>query len=99
MKLSKDEVLHIAELARLGLSDSEVERFREQLSDILTYAERLQSVDLSAIPPTAHAQFAGGLQNVMREDIARPSYPVAAILANAPRAAADCFQVPPVLDS
>ena len=50
MKLSKDEVLHIAELARLGLSDSEVERFREQLSDILTYAERLQSVDLSAIP-------------------------------------------------
>jgi aspartyl-tRNA(Asn)/glutamyl-tRNA(Gln) amidotransferase subunit C len=95
MKLTRDEVLHIAELARLGLSDAEVERYQEQLSDILTYAERLQQVDLSAISPSASAQ---ALTNVLRADEVADSFPRDAILANAPRAIEGCFEVPPVLE-
>jgi aspartyl-tRNA(Asn)/glutamyl-tRNA(Gln) amidotransferase subunit C len=96
MKLTRDDVLHIAELARLGLSDDEVARFQEQLSDILSYAERLQQVDLSAISPTARAQ---ATQTVWRADVVVPSFPRAAILANAPQAAEGCFKVPPVLEA
>jgi aspartyl-tRNA(Asn)/glutamyl-tRNA(Gln) amidotransferase subunit C len=95
MKLTREEVLHVAELARLGLSDAEVARFQEQLSDILTYADRLQQVDLSHIPPSARVQ---DLQTVLRDDEVRPSFPREAILANAPQAAEGCFRVPPVLD-
>ena len=95
MKLTRDEVLHIAELARLGLSDAEVERFREQLSDILSHAERLQAVDLSGVSPAARVQ---SLQSVLREDEPAPSFPREAMLANAPQAAEGCFRVPPVLE-
>jgi aspartyl-tRNA(Asn)/glutamyl-tRNA(Gln) amidotransferase subunit C len=95
MKLTRDEVLHIAELARLGLSEGEVERYREQLSDILSYAERLQQIDLSGISPSARVQ---NLQNVLREDVVIPSFPRDAILANAPQAAEGCFKVPAVLE-
>lgn len=95
MKLTRDEVLHIAHLARLGLSDAELERFQEQLSDILSHAERLQAVDLSGISPTARVQ---NLQSVLRPDEPRPPYPRETILANAPQAAEGCFQVPPVLE-
>ena len=95
MKLTREEVLHIAELARLGLSESEVVRFQDQLSDILSYADRLQQVDLSAISPSARVQV---LQTVLRDDEVRPSFPRDAILANAPQAADGCFRVPPVLE-
>ncbi|TMC60949.1 MAG: Asp-tRNA(Asn)/Glu-tRNA(Gln) amidotransferase subunit GatC [Chloroflexi bacterium] len=95
MKLTREEVLHIAELARLGLSESEVVRFQEQLSDILTYADRLQQVDLSHISPSARVQ---ALQTVLRSDEVRPSFPRELILANAPQAAEGSFRVPPVLE-
>jgi aspartyl-tRNA(Asn)/glutamyl-tRNA(Gln) amidotransferase subunit C len=95
MKLTRDEVLHIAELARLGLSDAEVERFREQLSDILSYADRLQQADLSNISPSARVQ---NLQSVLRDDEVIPSFPRETIIANAPQAAEGCFKVPPVLE-
>ncbi len=95
MKLTRDEVLHIAELARLGLSDAEVGRFQEQLSEILSHADRLQQVDLSAISPTARVL---DLQNVLRADEIVPSFPREAIIANAPQVAEGCFKVPPVLE-
>lgn len=95
MKLTRADVLHIAELARLGLSDSEVVRFQEQLSDILTHADRLQQVDLSHISPSARVQ---NLQSVLRDDEVRPSFPREAMLANAPQTAEGCFRVPPVLE-
>ncbi len=95
MKLTRDEVLHIAELARLGLSDAEVERFREQLSDILSHAERLQQADLSGVSPAARVQ---SLQSVLRDDEPAPSFAREAMLANAPQAAEGCFRVPPVLE-
>jgi aspartyl-tRNA(Asn)/glutamyl-tRNA(Gln) amidotransferase subunit C len=95
MKLSREEVLHIALLARLGLTESEVDRFREQLSNILENFEILQQVDTSGIPPTAQPI---PLQNVMKRDEAIPSLPQSQILANAPRKEGDFFRVRAVLE-
>ncbi len=95
MPLDLATVVHIAELARLGLTETEKARFAEQLSAILDYAASLQSLDTSAIPPTASVV---GLENVMRDDVARPSLTQEDVLANAPRVAAGQFQVPAILD-
>lgn len=95
MPLDVATVEQVAELAKLGLTDDEKARFTEQLSAILDYAARLQTVDTSAIPATATM---GGLENVMRPDEARPSLSQADVLANAPRSQAGQFQVPAILD-
>ena len=95
MKLSREEVQHIAELARLALSEEEEALYQEQLSDILEYFERLQELDTEAIPPTATVL---PLRSVMRADEARPSSPRDDILANAPAVENGCFRVPAVLD-
>jgi len=95
MKLSREEVLHIARLARLGLTEAEVDRLSEQLSNILENFEILQKVDTGDVPPTAQAI---ALQNVMRDDEVAPSLPADEILANAPRREGDCFRVRPVLE-
>jgi len=94
-KLSLEQVEHIAELAKLRLTDKEKERFREQLSDILAYAELLQALDTEAIPPTATVL---PLRTVLRPDVPQPSMPREDILANAPAAQDGCFVVPAVLD-
>jgi aspartyl-tRNA(Asn)/glutamyl-tRNA(Gln) amidotransferase subunit C len=96
MKLSPEAVEHVAQLAQLALSEQEQELFREQLSSILAYAERLQELDTEAIPPTATVL---PLENVMREDEAQPSLPLADVLANAPEVEDDCFRVPVVLET
>ncbi len=96
MRLSPAEVEHVAELARLALSDQEKELFREQLSSILEYVERLQQLDTGAIPPTATVL---SLENVLRDDEVQPSLPLADVLANAPDVEADCFRVPVVLET
>jgi aspartyl-tRNA(Asn)/glutamyl-tRNA(Gln) amidotransferase subunit C len=95
MKLTLAQVEHIAELARLALSDAEKALYQEQLSAILEYAERLQAVDTSAIPPTATVL---PLRSVMRADEPRDSMSREDVLANAPRAEAGCFRVQAVLD-
>jgi len=95
MKLSREEVLHIARLARLGLTDAEVDKLGEQLSNILENFEILQQVDTSGVPPTAQSI---DLQNVMRRDEIAPSLPPEDILANAPRKEGDCFRVRAVLE-
>ncbi|MCG2767156.1 MAG: Asp-tRNA(Asn)/Glu-tRNA(Gln) amidotransferase subunit GatC [Anaerolineae bacterium] len=95
MKLSHEEVRHIAELAKLGINDEEVEQFSEQLSAILEYAEVINRLDTDAIPPTAQVI---ELRNVMRDDEPRPSSPVEEILANAPRRGDDRFQVQAILE-
>jgi len=95
MKLTLAQVEHIAELAKLALSDDEKSRYQEQLSAILEYAERLQAVDTSAIPPTATVL---PLRTVMRADEPRDSMSREDVLANAPQAEADCFRVQAVLD-
>jgi aspartyl-tRNA(Asn)/glutamyl-tRNA(Gln) amidotransferase subunit C len=96
MKLSREEVLHIALLARLGLTKAEVNRLREQLSNILENFEVLQQVDTTDVPPTAQAI---PLQNVMRDDDeVIPSLPQSQILANAPRREENFFRVKAVLE-
>lgn len=95
MPLSLAEVEHVAELARLGLTDDEKALFRGQLSAILDYAAVLQGVDTSAIPPTATVL---PLRSVMRDDVARPSLPVDEVLANAPARAGGSFEVRVILE-
>jgi aspartyl-tRNA(Asn)/glutamyl-tRNA(Gln) amidotransferase subunit C len=95
MSLTRVEVQHIAELAKLDLTTEEEARYQEQLSAILDYAARLNSLDTEAIPPTATVL---PLRSIMREDVARPSTPVEQILANAPARSDDAFEVSAVLD-
>jgi aspartyl-tRNA(Asn)/glutamyl-tRNA(Gln) amidotransferase subunit C len=95
MKLSREEVLHIALLARLGLTETEVSRLSEQLSNILENFEVLQQVDISGIPPTAQSI---ALQNIMKDDEAANSLPQSEILANAPRKDANFFRIRAVLE-
>ena len=94
-KLSLTEVEHVADLARLALTDEEKELFREQLSSILAYAERLQQLDTRDIPPTATVL---PLQNVLRQDEVRPSLSREDVLANASQAEEGHFRVPAVLE-
>lgn len=81
MPLTRDQVRHIAELAKLKLTDDEIDRMTRQLSDILDHAARLQALDTQAIPPTASV---ADLENVMRDDIVTPSLPRDEVLLNAP---------------
>lgn len=94
-KLSLEEVEHIGELARLGLSDVEKEMFRDQLSAILDYAGMLDRLDTTGIPPTASAV---PLDNVMRHDKVRPSLPNEQAMTNAPDADTNQFRVRAVLE-
>jgi aspartyl-tRNA(Asn)/glutamyl-tRNA(Gln) amidotransferase subunit C len=82
-------------LARLGLSEEEVETFREQLVQVLDYIAMLDNVDTSKVPPTA--QILSHL-NVVRSDEPRPSWPVEALLENAPGAEGGLFRVPAVME-
>ena len=95
MKLSHDQVHHIAELAKLELSDAEVALFSEQLSDMLDHFQMLNALDTDDIPPTAQAI---RQRNVMRDDVVRPSLSPHQVLANAPKRQDDHFSVKPILD-
>ena len=95
MKLSRNEVLHIALLARLGLTEAEVDKLSEQLSNILENFEVLQQVDTTGVPPTAQPN---ALQNVLKGDEVKASLPQAQVLANAPRKDGDFFRVSAVLE-
>jgi aspartyl-tRNA(Asn)/glutamyl-tRNA(Gln) amidotransferase subunit C len=91
MAISRDEVLHVAALARLDLTDEEVERFQEQLSAILEAVGKVSELDLSDVEPTAHPL---DLLNVWAEDEPRPCLSVEEALANAPDRDGDFFRVP-----
>jgi aspartyl-tRNA(Asn)/glutamyl-tRNA(Gln) amidotransferase subunit C len=92
MAISREEVLHVARLARLELTDEEVERFTEQLSAILEAVAKVSELDLADVEPTAHPL---DLVNVWAPDEPRPSIPVDDALANAPEREAGFFKVPP----
>ena len=95
MSLNHAEVQHIAELAKLQLTEAEEALYQEQLSDILDYMQRLNTLDTEAIPPTATVL---PLRSVMRDDVPRPSLPVDEVLANAPARAGDSFEVRVILE-
>ena len=91
MAITREEVLHVARLARLELSDDEVTRFQEQLSAILEAVSKVSELDLSDVEPTLHPL---ELSNVWAEDEPRPSLSVEEALANAPDRENDAFRVP-----
>ena len=95
MSLSLEEVNHIADLARLQLSEAEKELYRGQLSAILDYAARLQALDTAGIAPTSTVL---PPRSVLRPDEPRPGLALQALLRNAPQVEQEQFRVPPVLE-
>ena len=93
--ISREEVQHVARLARLHLTDEEAERMREQLDAILAYIDKLRELDVEGVEPTAHAV---PLVNVMRDDALAPCLPQEAALANAPDRAGEFFRVPRIIE-
>ena len=93
MEISREEVLHVAKLARLALSEDEIERFRGQLSAILEAVGKVSELDLAGVPPTSHPL---DLVNVLAEDESAPCLAREDALANAPDPEGGFFGVPPV---
>ena len=91
MAISGEDVLHVADLARLGLSGEEIERFGEQLNAILEAVGKVSELDLSGVEPMSHPL---ELVNVWAEDEPRPSLSLDEALANAPERDGDFFRVP-----
>ncbi|MFN3396097.1 MAG: Asp-tRNA(Asn)/Glu-tRNA(Gln) amidotransferase subunit GatC [Thermodesulfovibrionales bacterium] len=91
----KIEIGHVALLARLALTEEEERRFGDQLNTILEYIGKLNELDTSEIPPTSHVL---EIQNVMREDIVRPSISKEKALSNAPDKTEDFYRVPKIID-
>jgi len=94
MALSREEVLHVAELARLSLRPAEVELFTRQLNDILAYVQKLEELDTTGVAPLAHVI---PLVNAFREDVVREGLPLEAALKNAPAREEGSFLVPRVI--
>jgi aspartyl-tRNA(Asn)/glutamyl-tRNA(Gln) amidotransferase subunit C len=95
MKISREEIEHIASLARLYLSEREKELFGLQLSSILDYMEKLNELDTVDVEPTSHVL---PLSNVMRDDIPQPSIPREDALLNAPDHTDKFFRVPKIIE-
>jgi aspartyl-tRNA(Asn)/glutamyl-tRNA(Gln) amidotransferase subunit C len=93
--ISRQDVEHVARLARLALSDAELERMREQLSGILAYIDTLRALDTAGVEPTSHAV---PLVNVMRDDETRPCLDQAEALAGAPDRSDALFRVPRIIE-
>lgn len=89
--IDREQVLHVAKLARLKLTDDEVEKMTGELSKILEHVERMEALDLEGVEPTSHVV---ALENVLREDVPRPSLPRERALEQAPDATGDGFRVP-----
>ena len=92
MAITREEVLHVARLASLELTEDEVERLTGELSAILEAVSKVSELDLSDVPPTSHPL---ELVNAWAEDEPRPSLPVDDVFANAPAREGDLFKVPP----
>ena len=92
MAIDREQLLHVAHLARLELRDEELERLGAQLNDILEAVSKVSELDLSDVPPTSHPL---DIVNVWAEDEPRPSLPVDDALANAPAREGSYFKVPP----
>ena len=92
MAISRDQVLHVAKLARLALTEDELERLEGQLGAILEAVGKVAELDLDDVPPTSHPL---DLVNVLRSDEPRPCLPLDDVFANAPQREDDAFRVPP----
>jgi aspartyl-tRNA(Asn)/glutamyl-tRNA(Gln) amidotransferase subunit C len=94
MSLSRQDVEKVSLLARLRLSEGELDRMTAQLGQIVAYVEQLSELDTQTVQPMAHAV---EMFNVFAEDVVRPSLPRDDVLANAPKRDAECYRVPAVL--
>jgi aspartyl-tRNA(Asn)/glutamyl-tRNA(Gln) amidotransferase subunit C len=92
MAISRDDVLHVAALAELELTEEEIPLLTEQLNDILAAVSKVSELDLSDVEPTSHPL---EVVNVLRPDEPRPSLPLDDVFANAPERDGDHFRVPP----
>jgi len=92
--ITREETAHLARLARLALTDDELDRFGQQLDVILGAVSRIRELDTADVPPTSHSL---PLTNVMRDDVTRPGLPVDEALAGAPAAEDGRFRVPRIL--
>lgn len=95
MAVTKKDVEHVADLARMGLTDQEKETFTKQLSDILSYAGEINKLDTSSVQPTSHAI---PMKNVFRDDTSIPCDDTASILRNAPSQKDNMFSVPRIME-
>ena len=93
--ISREDVEHVARLARLALSESELERMRAELAGILGYIDRLRAVDTGGVEPTSHAV---PMLNVMREDATRPCLSQDEALGGAPDRSGEYFRVPRIIE-
>ncbi|HKE75402.1 MAG TPA: Asp-tRNA(Asn)/Glu-tRNA(Gln) amidotransferase subunit GatC [Acidimicrobiales bacterium] len=93
-QITREDVAHVARLARLQLSDGELDTFTDQLAKVLDHARDVEALDVADVPPTAHPY---PLQNVLRPDEVRPSLDRDEVLASAPAVEDRQFRVPPVL--
>ena len=91
--IDRDDVRHVAALARLDLTDDEVEQFTGQLGAVLAHAADVAALDLAGVPPTAHPL---DLSDVLRDDVERPGLDRTEVLDQAPDAADGMFRVPPI---
>jgi aspartyl-tRNA(Asn)/glutamyl-tRNA(Gln) amidotransferase subunit C len=89
--IDRDQVLHVARLARLRLAEDEIDRMSRELSTVLDHIEKIAELDLDGVPPTSHVV---EVENVLRPDEPRPSWPRDLVLADAPDAAGGGFRVP-----
>ena len=92
MAITREDVLHVAALAELELTEAEIERLTEQLNDILAAVGKVSELDLADVPPTSHPL---AVVNVFGADEPRPSLPLEDVFANAPEREQDYFRVPP----
>lgn len=95
MRISNEEVTHVADLSRLVFSETETNHLAEVMGDVLGYMETLNQLDTEGVKPTEHIL---PVQNVFRKDEVHPSLSIEDVLANAPDAEAGCFKVPRVLE-
>jgi len=95
MKITKEQVEHVAKLARLAITEEETERYSQQLSNILTYIEKLKELDTSKVEPTSHVL---PMKNIFREDEVEPSLPREEVLKNAPDRTEEFFRVPKIIE-
>lgn len=94
MKITKKEVEHVAHLARLNLSNEELQSMTGQLDTILSYVDKLAELDTSEVEPTTHVF---SVTNAFREDLVKDSLPRAEAIQNGPRQDGEMFQVPRVI--
>lgn len=94
-KITLKDVEHVARLARLELGPEDEERMRRELDGILSYIDKLRALDTEGVEPTSHAV---PVTNVMRDDLATPSFPQSDMLANAPERSGEFFRVPKIIE-